>query len=252
MKSRVVKASLLGLGVAGLATAALAAEGDIFPALRVGLDRAGGPQDFSLTIQIVLLLTVLSLAPAIVMMLTSYTRIVIVLSFLRNAIGTPTVPPNQVMTGLALFLTYFAMSPVINNIYDNAYTPYTKGAITQAQAFEKAKVPLHEFLIRHTSEKDIAMFVRLSNSPRPASPQEVPFKVLMPSFIVSELRTAFAMGFLIYIPFVIIDMTVASVLMSMGMFMLPPMMISLPFKLILFVVVDGWSLLIGSLVRSAM
>lgn len=252
MTGRALKTALLSLSALPLATAALAAEGDIFPALRVGLDRAGGPQDFSLTIQIVLLLTVLSLAPAIVMMLTSYTRIIIVLSFLRNAIGTPTVPPNQVMTGLALFLTYFAMSPVITNIYDNAYTPYTEGRITQVEAFERAKTPMHEFLIRHTSEKDIAMFVRLSDSPRPASAQEVPFKVLMPSFIVSELRTAFAMGFLVYIPFVIIDMTVASVLMSMGMFMLPPMMISLPFKLILFVVVDGWSLLIGSLVRSAM
>jgi len=242
----------LALGATLFGSAALAAEGDLFPALRVGLDRSGGPQDFTLTLQIVLLMTVLSLAPAIMMMLTSFTRIAIVLAFLRNAIGTPAVPPNQVMMGLAIFLTYFAMSPVINTIYDEAYQPYSQGRITQVEAFERAKAPMHKFLIRHASEKDLAMFVKLSNAPRPRSPEEVSFTVLIPSFMVSELRTAFTMGFLVYIPFVIIDMTVASVLMSMGMFMLPPMMISLPFKLVLFVVVDGWSLLIGSLVKSAM
>lgn len=233
--------------------ASLAAAADnVFPALRLGVERGGGPEDFTLTMQIVLFITVLSLAPAIIMMLTSFTRIVVVLSFLRNAIGTPTVPPNQVMVGLALFLTYFAMSPVLNNIYDNAYQPYSQGRITQTEAFERAKTPMHKFLLKHTSEKDISMFVKLSDSPRPRTPEEVSFTVLIPSFIISELRTAFSIGFIIYIPFVIIDLTVASVLMSMGMFMLPPMMISLPFKLILFVVVDGWSLLIGSLVRSAM
>lgn len=232
--------------------AAVYAADNVLPNLRVGLENTGGPEDFTFTLQIILLLTVLALAPSIVMMLTCFTRIVVVLSFLRNAIGTPTVPPNQVMVGLALFLTYFVMSPVINNIYDNAYLPYSEGRITQVQALERAKVPMHNYLIRHTSEKDIAMFVNLSKSPRPRTPQDVSFAVLVPSFIISELRTAFSIGFLIYIPFVIVDMTVASVLMSMGMFMLPPMMISLPFKLILFVVVDGWSLLIGSLVRSAM
>jgi flagellar biosynthetic protein FliP len=232
--------------------AALAADGTAvaLPALRIGVDRATNPGDVSLTLQILFLITILSLAPAILMMLTSFTRIVIVLSFLRNAMGTPTMPPNQVMIGLSLFLTFFIMNPVLKPIYDNAYVPYSEGQITQMEALDRAKGPLKGFMLRYTSEKDIAMFVRLSKEPRPRTPNDVSMTVLIPSFMISELRTAFTMGFLIYIPFVVVDMVVASVLMSMGMFMLPPMMISLPFKLILFVVVDGWGLVIGSLTRS--
>lgn len=222
----------------------------MIPALRFGLERARGPQDVALTLQIVFLLTVLTLAPAILLLLTSFTRIVVVLSFLRNALGTQAMPPNQVMVGLALFLTFFIMTPTWNAVYGNALRPYLDGQISQAQALDQARPPIQTFLLAHTREKDIALFVRLSKGPRPRSPREVELTVLVPAFIISELRTAFSIGFLVYIPFIIIDIVVASVLMSMGMFMLPPMMVSLPFKLIFFVLIDGWHLVVGSLARS--
>ncbi|MHB8764016.1 MAG: flagellar type III secretion system pore protein FliP [Deferrisomatales bacterium] len=226
------------------------AQDALLPALRFGLDRAAGPQDASLTLQIVFLLTVLTLAPAILILLTSFTRIVVVLSFLRNALGTQAMPPNQVLVGLALFLTFFVMLPTWNVVSGDALRPYLDGRITQAQALERAQPPVQKFLLQHAREKDIALFVRLSRDPPPSRPEEVSFAALVPAFIISELRTAFTIGFLLYIPFVIIDLVVASVLMSMGMFMLPPMMVSLPFKLIFFVLVDGWHLVVGSLARS--
>ncbi|MBI5443089.1 MAG: flagellar type III secretion system pore protein FliP [Deltaproteobacteria bacterium] len=226
------------------------AEEAVIPALRFGLERARGPQDVALTLQIVFLLTVLTLAPAILLLLTSFTRIVVVLSFLRNALGTQAMPPNQVMVGLALFLTFFIMTPTWNAVYGSALRPYLDGQITQAQALEQARPPVQRFLLAHTREKDIALFVRLSRGVRPRSPQEVQLGALVPAFIISELRTAFSIGFLVYIPFIIIDIVVASVLMSMGMFMLPPMMVSLPFKLVFFVLIDGWHLVVGSLARS--
>lgn len=231
------------------APSALAQEA-VIPALRFGLERARGPQDVALTLQIVFLLTVLTLAPAILLLLTSFTRIIVVLSFLRNALGTQAMPPNQVLVGLALFLTFFIMGPTWNAVYSDALRPYLDGRLPQAQALERATPPVQKFLLAHTREKDIALFVRLSKGPRPRTAQEVPMLALVPSFVISELRTAFTIGFLVYIPFVIIDIVVASVLMSMGMFMLPPMMVSLPFKLIFFVLVDGWHLIVGSLARS--
>ena len=231
------------------APAALAQE-TVLPALRFGVDRARGPQDVALTLQIVFLLSILTLAPAILLLLTSFTRIVVVLSFLRNALGTQAMPPNQVLVGLALFLTFFIMGPTWNGVYQDALRPYLDGQIPQAQALERARPPVQKFLLAHTREKDIALFVRLSKGPRPRTPQEVGMAALVPAFVISELRTAFTIGFLVYIPFLIIDIVVASILMSMGMFMLPPMMVSLPFKLIFFVLVDGWHLIVGSLARS--
>jgi flagellar biosynthetic protein FliP len=231
------------------ASSALAQEG-VIPALRFGLDRATGPEDVALTLQIVFLLTVLTLAPAILILLTSFTRIVVVLSFLRNALGTQAMPPNQVLVGLALFLTFFVMTPTWSAVYGNALQPYLDGEITQNRAFEAARPPVQRFLLTHAREKDIALFVRLSGAPRPERPEDVSFAALVPAFVISELRTAFTIGFLLYIPFIVIDMVVASTLMSMGMFMLPPMMVSLPFKLIFFVLIDGWHLVIGSLARS--
>ncbi len=240
---------LVAWGHLGFASRSLAQEA-VLPALRFGLERATGPQDVSLTLQIVFLLTVLTLAPAILILLTSFTRIVVVLSFLRNALGTQAMPPNQVLVGLALFLTFFVMAPTWNEVYTGALRPYLDGQITQAQALERARPPVQRFLLRHTREKDIALFVKLGGGPRPRSPEEVPFAALVPAFVISELRTAFTIGFVLYIPFIIIDLVVASVLMSMGMFMLPPMMVSLPFKIIFFVLVDGWNLVVGSLARS--
>ncbi|MEW6489306.1 MAG: flagellar type III secretion system pore protein FliP [Thermodesulfobacteriota bacterium] len=242
---RVLPALLLLLAATGAS-----AQEELIPALRFGLERATGPQDVALTLQIVFLLTVLTLAPAILILLTSFTRIVVVLSFLRNALGTQAMPPNQVLVGLALFLTLFVMTPTWDGVYGDALRPYLDGRISQAQALENARPPVQKFLLAHTREKDIALFVRLGKLAPPRTPDEVPMTALVPAFIISELRTAFTIGFLLYIPFVIIDLVVASVLMSMGMFMLPPMMVSLPFKLIFFVLVDGWNLVVGSLARS--
>lgn len=241
-------------GAAGVALSVAAvpswAQEQLLPALRFGLERATGPQDVALSLQIVFLLTVLTLAPAILILLTSFTRIVVVLSFLRNAMGTQSMPPNQVIVGLALFLTFFIMTPTWNAVYSDSLSPYLNGEISQGEALERADAPIRAFLLPQTREKDIALFVRLSRQPPPKSAAEVPFAALVPAFVISELRTAFTIGFLIYVPFVIVDMVVASVLMSMGMFMLPPMMVSLPFKLVFFVLIDGWHLVVGSLARS--
>lgn len=204
----------------------------------------------STSLQLLLLLTVLSLAPAILVLMTSFTRIVIVLSFVRNALGTQMLPPNQVVIGLALFLTFFVMAPTWNEINANAIQPYMQEQITQAEAIKQAEIPLREFMFKQTREKDLELFVGLARMERPQTYGDIPTYVLIPAFVISELKTAFQMGFAIFIPFLVIDMVVASVLMSMGMMMLPPMMVSLPFKILLFVLVDGWHLVVESLVRS--
>ena len=210
----------------------------------------GGGQTYTLSIQTLLLLTSLTFLPAVLLMMTGFTRIIIVLSLLRHALGTQASPPNQVLVGLALFLTFFVMSPVLDKIYTDAYQPFSDNKISMAQALEKGSVPLRTFMLRQTRETDLALFVKISGGGEIQSVDQVPMKILIPAYVTSELKTAFQIGFVVFIPFLIIDMVVASVLMSMGMMMLSPMIISLPFKIMLFVLVDGWHLLIGSLVQS--
>lgn len=219
---------------------------------RLGLDigSSDNPQDVALSLQILALLTVLSLAPAILILMTSFTRIIVVFSFLRNALATQQMPPNQVLIGLALFLTFFVMAPVWADINTNALQPYINGEMSQEDAFTRAQEPLRDFMIKQTREKDLALFVNLSQLPNPNSPADVPISAIIPAFAISELKTAFTIGFILYMPFVVIDMVVASTLMSMGMMMLPPMMISLPFKLLLFILVDGWNLVVQTLIMS--
>lgn len=238
-------ALLAGLAVAAW-TGEVRADG---PAITIDLGSAAKGQT-SVVMQILGLLTVLSLAPALFIMVTSFTRIVIVLSFLRQALGTQQVPPNQVLISLALFLTIFVMTPVWQKIYGEALEPLFAERIGQEEALKRGLEPLRGFMLKQVRDKDLELFIDLAKMPKPATAAEVPTQVLIPSFILSELRIAFQIGFLIYIPFLIVDMVVASVLMSMGMMLLPPVMISLPFKLILFVLADGWYLVVGSMVRS--
>jgi flagellar biosynthetic protein FliP len=237
---------LTALALLPMAAAAAAPAG--IPAVTV--TGAGGGQTYTLSLQVLALMTALTLLPAIVLMMTAFTRIVIVLGILRQALGAGQTPPNQVLVGLALFLTLFVMSPVINRINEQAFQPYSAGTIDTSVALERAVVPVRKFMLDQTRESDIATFVRISGGKGFASPQDVPLPLLVPAFVTSELKTAFLIGFLIYIPFVIIDLVVASVLMSMGMMMLSPVLISLPFKLMLFVLVDGWSLVMGTLAAS--
>ncbi len=211
---------------------------------------AGGSQTYTLSIQTLLALTALTFIPAAMLMMTSFTRIIIVLSLLRHALGTQTSPPNQVLVGLALFLTFFIMSPVLDKIYVDAYQPLSENRITFMQAVDRGAVPIRSFMLKQTREADIGLFARLANTPKLETPNDIPMRVLIPAFVTSELKTGFQIGFIIFIPFLIIDMVVASVLMSMGMMMMSPVMVSLPFKLMLFVLVDGWHLLLGSLVMS--
>ena len=210
----------------------------------------GGGTNYVLSIQTLLILTSLSFIPAVMLMMTSFTRIIIVLSMLRQAMGTTTSPPNQVLIGLSLFLTMFVMSPVIDKIYTDAYQPFNDNKITFTQALDKGAQPLKEFMMKQTRKSDLALYIKLSRSKSLEGPEEVPLTVLVPAFITSELKTAFQISFAIFIPFLIIDMVVATVLMSMGMMMMSPATVSLPFKLMLFVLVDGWQLLIGSLAQS--
>ena len=219
------------------------------PYFSVGINNADQTGVPTVTLQIFLLMTVLSLAPAIMIMVTSFTRIVIVLSLLRRALGTMQMPPNQIMVGLALFLTFFIMTPVWQQINQTALQPYLDKKISHQEALQKAVAPLRGFMLKQTREKDLALFVDIAKLKRPNNVTEVPTLVLIPSFIISEVKTAFQIGLLLYVPFLIIDMVVASVLLSMGMMMLPPIMVSLPFKLMLFVLADGWYLLVGSLVK---
>jgi len=215
-----------------------------------GVQPAQSPQDVALSLQLILGLTVLTLAPSILIMLTSFTRTIVVLSLLRNAIGLQQMPPNQVIVGLSLFLTFFVMAPVLQKVNDTAFQPFVNGQITQQEAFDDGMKPVREFMFRQVREKDLALFVHLAKIDQPKTPDDVPTYTLIPAFITSELKTAFQMGFFIFIPFLIIDMVVASTLISMGMIMLPPVLISLPFKLLLFIMVDGWYLIVRSLVTS--
>lgn len=211
---------------------------------------AGGGTQWSLSIQTLLLLTGLTFLPALLLMMTSFTRIIIVLSLLRHALGTQTAPPNQVLVGLALFLTFFIMAPVADKIYTDAYLPLADNKIGFVEALDRGALPLRGFMLKQTREPDLALFTKIAKQPKPASADQVPMRVLIPAFVTSELKTAFQIGFIVFIPFLIIDMVVASVLMSMGMMMMSPVIVALPFKIMLFVLVDGWNLLIGSLVQS--
>jgi flagellar biosynthetic protein FliP len=221
------------------------------PSINISMPKTGSnPNETVSALRILILFTVLSLAPAILIMMTSFTRIVVVLSFLRQALATQNMPPNQLIIGLSLFLTFFTMAPVWQDINANALGPYMAEKIGQDEAISRAEIPLRGFMFKQTREKDLMLFLELAKVQRPQTRRDVPTWVLIPSFMVSELKTAFQIGFMLYLPFLIIDMVVASVLMAMGMMMLPPVVISLPFKLLLFVLVDGWELVIGSLVRS--
>ncbi|KUJ96395.1 MAG: flagellar biosynthesis protein FliP [Desulfonauticus sp.] len=227
------------------------AQDPILPSLSLQL--SGGeasPEKVSVLLEILFLLTVLSLAPAIVLTVTSFTRIIVVFSFLRHALGTQQMPPNQVLIALAIFMTAAIMAPVGKQINDQALQPYLREEIGYKEALSRAEQPLRKFLFKHTREKDLSVFFAISGLERPKSKEDVPTLLLLPAYLISELKTGFQIGFLIYIPFLILDMVVASILLSMGMMMLPPIMISLPFKILLFVMVDGWNLLVGSLVNS--
>lgn len=210
----------------------------------------GGGQNYSLSLQMLLLMTGLSFIPAMVLMMTSFTRIIIVLSLLRQALGTMQSPPNQVLVGLALFLSIFVMAPTLDEVYNKAWVPLSEDRITFQQAADEAAKPMKAFMLAQTREKDLAFFIEISKSPPPATKADVSLKTLIPAFVVSELKTAFQIGFMVFIPFLIIDLMVASILMAMGMMMVSPVVISLPFKMMLFVLVDGWTLLMGSLVQS--
>ncbi|MDL1864967.1 flagellar type III secretion system pore protein FliP [Betaproteobacteria bacterium PRO5] len=236
---------IAGIGVTG----PVLAQKTGFPAV-TSTPAAGGGATYTLSLQTLLLLTSLTFLPAVVLMMSSFTRIIIVLSLLRQALGTQSSPPNQVLLGLALFLSFFIMSPVIDKVYTEAYLPFSEDKISIVEAMEKAGDPLKSFMLRQTREADIALFARIAENGEIESPDQVPMKILVPAYITSELKTAFQIGFVVFIPFLIIDMVVASTLMAMGMMMLSPMIISLPFKLMLFVLVDGWNLLIGSLTQS--
>ncbi len=229
---------------------ALAEPEVILPGIDFNVNSSSNPEDVVTTVQILLMLTILSLAPAILILMTSFTRIVIVLSFVRNALATQQMPPNQVIIGLALFLTFFIMGPALTEANENALQPYLNGEITQEVALQEASMPFKQFMIKQTREKDILLFLNYAKLEKPKSIEEMPLRILVPAFAISELKTAFQMGFMIFIPFLVIDMIVASALMAMGMMMLPPVMISLPFKILLFVLVDGWYLVVKSLLES--
>jgi flagellar biosynthesis protein FliP len=243
----VMFSALIVLPAAAHAAAAPQDKGFSGIELRIG----GGPGGNGLTVplQILVLLTILSLVPAILVSVTSFTRIVIVSHFLRQALGTQTMPPNQIIIGLSLFLTFFIMQPVGEKINRDAVQPMIRGQLTEMQALDQACVPLREFMLRYTREKDLLLFLNIAKAPRPRNSNDLPMNIVIPAFMISELKTAFQIGFVLFIPFLVIDMVVASVLLSMGMMQLPPAMISTPFKLLLFVMVDGWNLVIGSLVK---
>ena len=225
------------------------AEAISLPSIQLGMDDVEDPEKVSSALQILFLLTILTLAPSILILTTSFARIIIVLSFLRQAMGTQQTPPTQILIGLGLFLTLFVMGPTWTEINEKALQPFLNEEISQTDALKKAEMPLKEFMLRQTREKDLSLFIEISGE-NPTSNEDIDIRSLIPAFIISELKTAFQIGFLIYIPFLILDMVVASILLSMGMMMLPPVLISLPFKLMLFVMVDGWYLTVGSLMRS--
>lgn len=222
----------------------------VLPQMNLNFASGGSPTEIVNVLKMVVLLTVLTLAPAIIVMMTSFTRVVIVLSFLRQSLGTQQMPPNQVVIGLSLFLSFFIMAPTWEKISSHAIDPFVEERISQTEAFSNAEEPLREFMFSQVRDKELELFLGFNKAPRPQTKNDVPTYVLIPAFIVSELNTAFQMGFMLYLPFMVIDMVVASILMAMGMMMLPPMMISLPFKILLFVLVDGWGLVVGSIVKS--
>jgi flagellar biosynthetic protein FliP len=220
------------------------------PTLKIGVGESKDSGETSVLIQILALLTILSLAPAILIMMTSFTRLIIVFSFLRHALGIQQMPSNQILISLSLFLTFFIMTPVWQTVQQDAWVPYREKKISQEKAFEEALKPVRKFMFKQTREKDLALFIQMAKIPKPQNSDEIPTTVALPAFMISELKTAFQMGFILFLPFLVIDMIVSSVLLSMGMMMLPPVMISLPFKILLFVLVDGWHLVVGSLVKS--
>jgi flagellar biosynthetic protein FliP len=224
----------------------------ILPSIHMGVEKSGDPADVSVLLQIIFLLTILTLAPAILILMTSFTRLAVVFTFLRQAVGTQQTPSNQIIAGLALFLTFFIMMPVWQKINNNALQPYLHEEISQGDAFKAAVTPIRAFMFGQTREKDLSLFINMTKMNKPKNKDDIPTSVLIPAFVISELKTAFIIGFVLYVPFLVIDMVVASVLLSMGMMMLPPIMVSLPFKLMLFVLVDGWNLIVGSLVKSFM
>jgi len=253
MKYNLMKIVLCGCVVLGLfLMTGFVSESEAipFPNITLGVEDADNPEKVSSALQILVLLTVLTLAPAILIMTTSFARIIIVLSFLRQAMGTQQTPPTQILIGLALFLTMFVMGPVWSEINEGALKPYMEEELGQFEALKLAEIPIKRFMLNHTREKDLSLFINLSEDKSPESKEDVSIQTIVPAFIISELKTAFQIGFLIYIPFLILDMVVASILLSMGMMMLPPVLISLPFKLMLFVMVDGWYLTVGSLMKS--
>jgi len=222
----------------------------VLPKLTISVVDTKKPADVAVALQIIFLITILALAPSILIMMTSFVRIIIVMSFLRRAIGTQTMPPDQILVGLSLFLTFFIMMPVFTQINDKALQPYLAQEIDWKKALDNASTPIRNFMLRQVNEKDVALFVRLAKMPPPKNVNDLPFHVVLSAFMTSELKTAFIIGFILYIPFLVIDMIVASILMSMGMMMLPPVMISMPFKIILFVLIDGWHLIVKQLVVS--
>lgn len=235
--------------VAGPSQAAAAPAGPEPWRLNIGFEGGSRPGDVSVAIQIVILMTLLSFAPAMVMLMTSFTRIVIVLGFVRTAMGVPSAPSNQIIVGLSLFLTFFLMGPTIDRIHGEALKPYLDGQITSTVALDKASVPLKDFMLKQTRTRDLEFFLQLGRFP-PTRMQDLPMRVVIPAFVISELQTAFQMGFLLFLPFLVIDFIVSSVLMSLGMMMMPPSVVSLPFKLLLFVLVDGWHLVVKSIIES--
>lgn len=240
----------LSLAICLILTKTAVAAEFLFPSLQIGIEKGGDTGDISVLLQIVFLLTILTLAPAILILMTSFTRLAVAFSFLRQALGTRQTPSNQIIAGLSLFLTFFIMTPVWENINSNALQPFLNEEISQDVALKAALNPIRQFMFKQTRKKDLALFVKMAKIEKPKNPEDIPTTVLIPSFVISELKTAFIIGFVLYVPFLVIDMVVASVLLSMGMMMLPPIMVSLPFKLMLFVLVDGWYLIVGSLVKS--
>ena len=234
----------------GLLLSAVSLWAQVLPKLSISVTDTKKPADVAVTLQILFLITVLALAPSILIMMTSFVRIIIVMSFLRRAIGTQTMPPDQILVGLSLFLTFFIMMPVFTQINDRALQPYLAQEIDWKKALNNASEPMRNFMLRQVNEKDVALFVRLAKIPPPKTVADLPIHVVLSAFMTSELKTAFIIGFILYIPFLVIDMIVASILMSMGMMMLPPVMISMPFKIILFVLIDGWNLIVKQLVLS--
>lgn len=247
MKKAIKKFAILIVFVC-LATGAYAQSP--IPGIQITVDPASSNTQVVSTLQVIFLLTILTLAPALLIMTTSFTRFAIVFSFLRQAIGTQAIPSNQIIIGLSLFLTLFVMMPVWQEVNRTALAPYLDNRLSQEAFLERASLPIKQFMQRYTREKDLALFVKIAKIPQPRNIHEVPIWVVIPAFIISELKTAFQIGFMLYAPFLVIDMVVSSILMAMGMMMMPPIMISLPFKLMLFVLVDGWHLIVGSLVRT--